>query len=172
MSRPPRPPRLVFKRAARGRKAVWVIREGALRESTRTDKCERAGAEKARAQYIDDKYTCPKGVTAAKLSIDEVVAAHLKHHAPQSQSREFLMDTATPIAQWWSGKPLSGVHGTNCRRCVAWRTTQTRTRHANATKPKVPISNQMVRHDLKTLRAAINWLDDEIRTATECRRQK
>src|SRR5204863_7533805 len=102
MPRAPRPPRLYLKRAERGRKAVWGIREGTYRESTGFDQSDRAGAEKALARYIDDKYTPPKGVTAAKLYIDEVIAAYLKDYATHSRSREFLIHTATPIAEWWT----------------------------------------------------------------------
>jgi integrase len=150
MPRSPKSPRLYLKRAERGRNAVYVIRDGAHRESTGFDQGDRANAEKLLARYIDEKYTPPKGVTAANLFIDEVVAAYLKDYATYSTSREFLMHTARPIAQWWTGKTLSDVNGTNCRRYVAWRI-ELRKRNGEC------VSEQTARHDLKTLRAAINW---------------
>lgn len=150
MPRAAKPPRLYLKRGERGRKAVWAIREGTHRKSTGVDQGDRGGAEKALARYIDEKYTPPKGVTAAKLFIDEIVAAYLKDYAEYSRSREFLVHTGTPIAEWWTGKTLSEVNGTNCRRYVTWRT-------ARPKRNGGTISEQTARHDLKTLRAAINW---------------
>lgn len=157
MPRQSKPPRLVLKRAERGRKSVWVIREGAHRKSTGVDKSDRASAEQALARYIAEKYSPPRGLTAATLLIDEVVAAYLKEHAAYSASRAFLIHTAMPVAKWWSGKTLADVNGTNCRRYIEWRTSQVRRTHPNSTKRKVRISEQTARHDLKTLRAAINW---------------
>src|SRR5262249_52020349 len=70
--------------------------------------------------------------------------------------------TASPILQWWSGKKLSDVNGSNCREYVVWRTSQTRkTRGRTSSRPKVQISDQTARHDLKTLRAAIRWFKAE-----------
>lgn len=150
MPRPAKSPRLFLKRAERGRNSVWVIRDGAHRESTGVDQGDRASAEKLLGRYIDEKYSPPKGVTAANLFVDEVMAGYLKDYAPHSLSREFLMHTARPIAEWWSGKTLAEVNGTNCRCYVAWRTRQ-RKRNGGS------VSDQTARHDLKTLRAAINW---------------
>lgn len=89
-------------------------------------------------------------MTAANLFIDEVVAAYLKDYAAHSPSREFLIHTAKPIVEWWTGKTLAEVNGTNCRRYVAWRI-------ARPKRNGGTISEQTARHDLKTLRAAINW---------------
>src|SRR5438552_747956 len=150
MPRSPKSPRLYLKRAERGRNAAWVIRDGAYRESTGFDQGDRESAEKSLARYIDEKYTPPKGLTAANLFIDEIVAAYLKDYAAFSTSREFLMHTAKPVVEWWTGKTLLEVNGTNCRRYVAWRTHQSK---RNGDK----VSEQTARHDLKTLRAAINW---------------
>jgi hypothetical protein len=86
-------------------------------------------------------------VTADKLYIDEVIATYLKDYASHSRSREFLVHTATPIAEWWTGKTLAEVNGTNCRRYVTWRMAQPKRNGGN-------ISEQTARHDLKTLRAA------------------
>jgi integrase len=91
----------------------------------------------------------------------EAVAAYLKDYASHSRSREFIFATAEPILAWWSGKKIRDVTGTNCRRYVSWRTSQFRKRHAKSKKPPVRVSDQTARHDLKTLRAAINWYKRE-----------
>ena len=108
-----------------------------------------AKAQRALADYINGKYQPPTGL-GAKLLIDEVVAAYLAGHADGSASRDFLLATATPILEWWTGKRISEVNKTNCRAYVKWRTSQFRKRHPNSKKPPVKVSDQTARHDLKT----------------------
>jgi integrase len=79
----------------------------------------------------------------------EAVAAYLKDYAAHSRSRDFLFATAKPILEWWSGRKIREVNGTTCRGYVAWRTS-----HSYRGRK---ISDQTARHDLKTLRAALNW---------------
>lgn len=154
MPRSTKPPRLYLRRPERSRRAVWQIRDGKNRASTGIDSGDRAAAEKALGRYIANKYTAPKSVGTEELFVDEIVAAYLKDYAAHSHSHEFLQHTGRRIAQWWSGKTLAEVNGTNCRRYVAWRVAQPK-RHGGT------ISEQTARHDLKTLRAAINWYKAE-----------
>lgn len=146
-------PRLYLRRQKPPRLDVWIIRDGAARIGTGCHKSDRRGAEEALARYIGHKYTPPDSLAANQLFIDEVVAGYLKDYAAHSPSRVFLFDTARPILVWWSGKKLSDVNRTNCRRFVEWRTAQTYRGR--------PISDQTARHNLKTLRAAINWYHSE-----------
>lgn len=138
----------------------WRIRDGKNRPSTGCLEHDFEGAEQALAEYIAAKYRPPTGL-GARLLIDEVIAAYLKEHADESKSREFLLYTAQPIIEWWTGKRLAEVNRTNCRAYVKWRTAQFRRRHANSKKPPVRISDQTARHELKTLRAALNWYKSE-----------
>jgi len=150
MPRPAKPPHLQQKRTPSGGR-VWVIRDRADRISTGC----RVGADDAQAQrkladYINGKYAPPKGVVPL---IDEIVAAYLMDYAEHSRSRQFLQDTAKPILRWWTGKKLEHITGTNCRKYVAWRTSQ-------VVRGRL-VSDQTARHDLKTLRAAIRWFKRE-----------
>jgi len=160
MSRPAKQPHLSQKRTPTG-VLVWIIRDGAHRTSTGC----RVGfddkeAQRKLAAYINAKYQPPAGL-GAQLLIDEVVAAYLKGHADESKSREFLVATAKPILDWWSGKRISHVTKTNCKAYVKWRTAQHRRQHPNSKKPPVNVSDQTARHDLKTLRQALNWYKSE-----------
>jgi integrase len=153
MSRLSKTPRLYLKRRKPPRSDVWIIRDGAARVGTGCDTSNRRGAEEALGRYIANKYAPPDSLAASELFIDEVVAGYLKDYAVHSPSRTFLFDTARPILAWWGGKKLSEVNRSNCRRFVEWRTTQMyRGRQ---------ISDQTARHNLKTLRAAINWYHSE-----------
>ena len=118
------------------------------------------GAERVLRDYLNDKYEPPRGL-GGDLLVVEVVAAYLKDYATHSRSKDFLFATAEPLLTWWSGKKINDVNGINCRRYVVWRTSQFKKRHARSKKPPVKVSDQTARHDLKTLRAAINWYKRE-----------
>ena len=160
MSHPKKQPHLQRKRTPSGA-LVWVIRDGEDRISTGCGVgVDDAKAQRALADYINGKYRPPTGL-GAKLLIDEVVAAYLAGHADGSASRDFLLATAKPILEWWSGRRISEVNKTNCCAYVKWRTSQFRKRHPNSKKSPVKVSDQTARHDLKTLRAALNWYKSE-----------
>jgi len=159
MSRP-KPPRLYLKEQRRPRANAWYIRDGAKRISTGCRQEDLEGAQRALRDYIDEKYQAPRGL-GGELLVVEAVAAYLKDYASHARSREFLFATAKPILEWWSGKKVRDVNGTNCRRYVTWRTSQCRNRHPKSKKPPLKVSDQTARHDLKTLRAAINWYKRE-----------
>jgi len=157
MSRLRKPPRLYLKRRRRPRRDIWIIRDGAIEVRTGCGADDHRGAGEALARYIAAKYKPPGALPLAELYIDEVIAAYLNEHARRSRSREFLTYTAAPIIAWWSGKTLSSITKGNCRKYVEWRTSQTNRR----SKARKLISEQTARHDLKTLRTAINWYHGE-----------
>ena len=159
MSRP-KPPRLYLKEQKRPRSNAWYIRDGAKRIGTGCGEQDLAGAERVLREYLNEKYQPPRGL-GSELLVVEAVAAYLKDYASHSQSKDFLFATAEPLLSWWSGKKVRDVNGINCRRYVAWRTSQFRKRHSRSKKPAVNVSDQTARHDLKTLRAAINWYKRE-----------
>jgi integrase len=156
MANPRKHPRLYLKRRRPPRQHVWIIRDGEIEIRTGCGEHDPQGAEEALGRYIARKFCPPGALSAERLFIDEVVAAYLNEHAQNAQSRktrEFLFDTARPTLRWWTGKKLADVNGNNCRAYVRWRTSQSyRGRF---------ISDQTARHDLKTLRSAINWYHRE-----------
>jgi integrase len=87
------------------------------------------------------------------------VAAYLGEHAEASRSREWLAHTAAPIIDWWGAKTLADVNGGNCRAYVEQRTAQPIKAYKN--QPARLVSDQTARHELKTLRAAINFWNKE-----------
>jgi hypothetical protein len=74
-------------------------------------------------------------------------------HADSSAAKDFLLATAKPILEWWSGRRISEVNKTNCRTYVKWRTSQFRSDTQISKKSPVRVSDQTARHDLKTLRS-------------------
>jgi hypothetical protein len=73
-------------------------------------------------------------------------------HAPTVVRPDFIGVTAAPILDWWGTKTLADIRGKTCRDYVEWRVAQ-------------GVRNQTVRHDLKTLRAALNLLSQGVRSA-------
>lgn len=140
--RRPKGPRL-YLRERSGRPAQWVIRDGTRETSTSCGPEDSEGAEEALEAYLVSKYTPPSGPsTLDELLIADVVNIYLTEREPHVARPDFLQTTAVPIIEWWEGKSLADVRGSSCREYVTWRTAK--------------VSAQTARHDLKTLRAAIN----------------
>ena len=173
MARRTEPPRLWLKpaepkqRNRPARCAVWCIVDGAKRHSTGCGVGEIVEAQQVLATYITEKFEPPTRL-GRNLLVIECVAAYLKDHVAHlasPKSQEHARHTARPILEWWSGRKIVEVNGTNCRKYVKWRTSQTRKTRGRSTKPPVQISDQTARHDLKTLRAALRWYKREIDSA-------
>ena len=164
MSRPRKGPRLYLRAGRADRAAVYVILDGAREIGTGCGADRAAEAEAALARYLAQKYTPPRPAGQARLDdilIADVVAAYLAGHASTTASAEFIAHTAAPVLAWWGARTLADVKGQACRDYVQWRTSQP---VANTARPRrdgsVPTqrmtSAATARHDLKTLRAAIN----------------
>lgn len=151
MSRPRKGPRL-YLRTGRGRAAKYVILDGAREISTGCGQDRAAQAEAAFADYLAGKYIPPPsaGKSLDQILIADVLTAYLTEHAPHTASAEFIGHTSAPVLEWWGDKTLANVRGASCRAYVAWRTAQ---RVLNA---KRNVSAATARHELKTMRAAIN----------------
>jgi integrase len=156
MPRPKKDARRYLRRR-RGRPPVWVIIDGTREVSTGCGADDAGGAERALAHYLAAKFRAPGPLPPSELLVDEVMAVYLREHAAHSPSREFLRHTAVPVVKWWSGKTLDQIKGSNCREYVSWRTAQYNSR----AKKQKPISVQTARHELVTLRSAINWYHRE-----------
>jgi integrase len=154
------PARLRLRKARSDRRSVWVIVDGETEVSTGVGTDDVEAAQETLEAYLAAKHRAPSGESDPRnLLVDEVVETYLREHAPSKRSSIWLAHTAEPLLQWWTGKPLSAVNGANCKMYVAWRTAQ---RVKSFTKqPGRFVSSQTARHELKTLRAAINYYHSE-----------
>jgi integrase len=150
MPRPRKGPHLYLKRRERfGRESVWIIRDGPRDKSTGCGAADLAGAERALQAYIAGKYTPPKaGDRLEAIPVAAVMQVYLAEHAPTVARPDFIEITAAPILDWWGTQTLADIRGKTCRDYVDWRTAK-------------GVSDQTARHDLKTLRAAINYYHRE-----------
>ncbi len=165
MSRPRKGPRLYLRPARHDRDAaIYYIRDGSREISTGCGPERYQEAEQALAAYIAAKYAPAYGKSDAGLVdilIDDVIAAYVGEHAPHTAEPGFIAHTAKPILEWWSGKTLADVRGKSCRDYVSWRTEQfvliTKKPRQDGSIPKPRrVSEATARHELSTLRAAIN----------------
>lgn len=159
MPRPAKGPRL-YRRQRAGREPVWVILDGARELVAGRGEAGLAGAERALADYLAAKYSPPAqaGQRLDDILVSDVIAAYLRERGPHVANRDFLAATAAPILDWWAGRTLAEVKGQACRDYVTWRTAQVA--HPRSAPARLSgsrrISDATARHDLKTLRAAIN----------------
>jgi integrase len=160
MPRRKQPARLYLRKKRSDRQAVWVILDGTNEIGTGAGANDVAAAQQALRTYLAEQHRPPSGsVRPNELLVDEIVAVYLRDHAPKSPSKEWIGHTAAGILEWWTGKTLLAVNGPNCRAYVQWRTGQ---RIKSFTKkPGRLVSDQTARHELKTLRAAINFYHKE-----------
>jgi integrase len=153
MPRHRKPPRLYLRRSRDDRAGFWFILDGPTARSTGCGELDFECAERALANYITSKYAPPGTVATGEVLVAEVMATYLQKHAARSPSREFLVHTSRPIIDWWGPRTLAEINAESCQLYVEWRTQQLH-RH---TKREKFVGEQTARHELKTLRTAINW---------------
>lgn len=135
----------LYLRRREGSEPYWVIRDGCHEELTGCSERDDQKAERKLAQYIAEKYEPPtQERQLAKLRIPDLINIYLTERTPHVARPDFLLNTATPILDWWGHKKLTDVRAKTCQDYVTWRCKQ-------------GVSDQTARHDLKTLRAAIRY---------------
>ncbi len=152
MPRPRKPARLVLRPARANRAATWVIADGSRETSTGCREADVAGAQVAFEAYLAGKHRPPENAPnrLEDLLVADVLNIYLAEHAARSPSRDFIRHTAAPVLEWWGARSLAEIRARTCQDYVDWRVRQGR-----------GVSDQTARHDLKTLRAAINYYNRE-----------
>lgn len=155
MPRKAKGPRLRLKRYRDGRR-WWIIVDGRSELGTSCREADLTGAERALAAYLASKYEPRRATTSLdKLLIADVINVYVKEVGPHTKNPSFVRVTALPILDWWGVKTLADIRGQTCRDYVTWRTSQ------RSKTSKRLVSEATARHDLKTLRAAINHFHAE-----------
>jgi integrase len=141
-------PRL-YLRSRKGRQSTWVIRDGTVEHSTGCSSSDRAGAERALADYIASKHApVTRESRLARIPIADVMTIYLREHAGHTRSLDWILYTASSVIEWWGDKTLADIRAATCRDYVAWRTGR-------------GVTAMTARHDLTTMRAAIRYYHAE-----------
>src|SRR5258708_36288226 len=113
----------------RQRYATWVIRDGPRKIRTGCPGGDRAGAEKALAEYLAIKHGAPsreRGRHPSQILVLDVLNIYLADKAPQHARPEETKQRILTLADFWQPYTLADVNGKLCRDYVAWRTRQQR----------------------------------------------
>jgi hypothetical protein len=148
MSRRSKGPRLWLRKAqynAVGRLthgAIWIIKDGGHRESTRCGEDDRRGAERALAEYITRKHVA--GIQTglrppAIVPVADVIALYGRDVAPKHARPKETARRLSALLDFFGDKTLADIKGDICREYLARRG------YAAA-----------ARRELEDLRAAIN----------------
>ncbi|MEO1207773.1 MAG: hypothetical protein AAFV45_15735 [Pseudomonadota bacterium] len=149
MPRKQKPPRLICRKARRGREAKWVILYAGREHSTGCSEADTTGAQKALENFLAKQRQPIKNCNdLALIPVADVVNIYLLEHAPSVSSTEWIAHMLAPIIEWWGDKTLSQVKAVACRDYVEWRLAQ-------------GVSTHTARSNLKELRAAINYYHRE-----------
>lgn len=140
MARTTKPPRLYLNPKER----VWVIRDGSITKRTGCGEDDRAGAEKALAEYIGTKFRpVARESDPARITVAEVLTAYGKEHAPTVSDPARIGYAIDKLSDWWRSRTLGQVRGTTCRGYADARTDQ-------------GVGAATIRRELGVLSAAIN----------------
>jgi integrase len=155
MPRKRKPPRL-YLRQRDGREPQWVILDGAREVGTGCSARDYQGAEKALERFLAEKYTPPATGTSRDLLIAEVLTYYAKERMPRTERPDAIRVSLMPLSEFWAGKTVSEIRRQSCRDYVEWR------QKCPSLRPdKSSVSEATARHDLKNLRAALNFYHAE-----------
>lgn len=140
MPRPAKPPRLYL--SPQDRK--WLIRDGSITKRTGCSEDDRAGAEKALAEYIGEKFQpVARESNPARITVQEALTGYGQDHAPNVADPQRIGYAIDRLSDWWGDHTLAQVRGTTCRGYTEARTS-------------AGVAASTIRRELGVLSAAIN----------------
>jgi integrase len=142
------------------RRAAWVIRDGSRKVRTGCAREDRAGAERALAEYIATKYRVPRERNRhpSQVLVLDVLNIFLADKAGRHMRPEETKQRVLTLADFWQPFSLADVNGDRCRDYVRWRVD----RPWKSAKPEGTgnaarlVTQATARRELEDLRAAIN----------------
>ena len=154
--RPIQPPRLKLRRARKGRRALWIIKDREREISTGASKSERGKAEIAFAEYlVKNRQPSFGDGDPNQVLIGDCLAVYCEKHGPSIARPDGLAVEVERLAEFFGDRLVAEVTPELCNDYVEWRCAQTDKR---ATKSKGrAIKASTAKRELATLSAALNW---------------
>jgi integrase len=146
MPRAAKGPRLQWDQQRRS----WWIRDGSRRRSTGCGHDDRAGAEKALAAYISEKYRPPGD--GSPVLVADVLTAYGRAADHRSDATAYAIEH---LVKWWGARPVTDVKTSTCRDYVAHRTAQPIAQAVRDPASARRVSVATAARELVVLRAAI-----------------
>ena len=141
MPRREKGPRLHLKPAHGTRHSVWIIKDGEKRISTGCSPDDAEGAREALAHYLARTHMPPAG---EEPLVVEVIAVYRREVEPNLARPDLIAYSVKHLVEFWGDDLVSTIKKPRCDAYVAWRCNK-------------GVSKTTARHDLKNLRAAVNY---------------
>jgi len=123
--RPIQPPRLKLRRARKGRRAIWVIKDREREISTGIGEGERGKAEIAFAEYLVKNRRPSLGDGRPnQVLIGDCLAVYCDKHGPKIARPDGLALEVERLAEFFGDRLVSDVTEELCHAYVEWRCTQ------------------------------------------------
>ena len=123
--RPIQPPRLKLRRARKGRRAIWVIKDREREISTGIGEGERGKAEIAFAEYlVKNRQPFFGDGRPNQVLIGDCLAVYCDKHGPKIARPDGLALEVERLAEFFGDRPASDVTEELCHAYVEWRCTQ------------------------------------------------
>ena len=138
------------------RRPTWTIRDGAFVRRTGCVAEDRAGAERALADYIASKYQPNRDSERrpSQIPVVDVLNIYACDVVKGQKRPEETMQRLLKLGEFFEKDTLANINGKRCREYVAWRTKQPIKSFTKNT-PRFA-STAAARRELEDLRAAIN----------------
>jgi len=146
----------------RQRRSTWVILDGKIKKRTGCPAQDRAGAEKALAEYLTEKHGAPSrehGRHPSQILVLDALNIYLADVVPDHDRPDESRQRILKLGEFWQADTLAHVNGRRCREYVTWRTKQfwKSSKPEKTGKPARPVTEAGPRRELEDLRAAINY---------------
>jgi hypothetical protein len=140
-------------------KAVWIIRDGSRKISTRCPAKDRAGAKRALNEYLASKSPqTGRAAQPADIPIADLLANYARYVGSNRPRKNEINRHLSTLKAWWADKTLADVNGSTCKAYVEQRTGQglKSARPDTSRRPPLGISVAGARRELKDLQTAID----------------
>ncbi|ACL58706.1 tyrosine-type recombinase/integrase [Methylobacterium nodulans] len=133
----------------------WYIRDGSRRRSTGCPREDRAGAERALAEYLATKHEPSFGRGHPdEVSIIDVLILYATERGPHTRRPDVIASAVRHLGRFWNGKVVGQITPGLCTEYVKWRTGQAQARFTKSEAPP-KVGDQTARRELEVLSAAI-----------------
>lgn len=150
MPRPAKGARVWFDESA----GFWFVRDGKTKRSTGCRREDRAGADKALAEYIADKYEPVSDSRTDVVRVSDVLMFYAQTVAQDHQSKAAGYAIAS-LNAWWGDRTISEIKASTCKAYVKHRTSQSIPQAKTVEAKKRKVKEGTVRRELAVLQAAL-----------------
>ena len=157
MPRPAKPPRL-YARHHKGQESMWAIIDRGREHGTGCALEDRAGAEKALADYLAGKYAAPVSDGEPRsVSVSDILILYVKGHGATRRRADMANAAALRLSEFFDHKTVADVTPGACRAYSTWRKKQRQASYTKNPSAAPFVGDASVLRELGVLSAAIGY---------------